>query len=159
MRQHDYIFDILNLRIGVARSKCNDDPNMIMTVNDYYEYGNLYGIDVNETNKVDPDFIHCDHEKKKTNNYAAKYTEYVATENSKPTQGPSNDSPFAYDNVPGESIWDSKFLKNILRTISGVITLFCVIFVCLFVRELCKYIWHRLTKEGPYQSSMMIDDP
>jgi hypothetical protein len=71
----------LNLRIGVARSKCNDDANMIMTINDYYEFGNLYGIDVNETNKYDPDFTHCDHEKRKTVNYAAKNTEYISVEN------------------------------------------------------------------------------
>lgn len=69
------------MRIGIARSKCNDDANMIMTVNDYYEYGNLYGIDVNETNKVDPGFIHCDHEKLKTDNYASKNSEYISIEN------------------------------------------------------------------------------
>lgn len=45
MKQNAYIFDIENHKIGVARSKCNDDQDMIFTEQDYLDYGTEYGID------------------------------------------------------------------------------------------------------------------
>ena len=44
MRQNDIIFDIDNKRIGMARSTCSQDPNMIHSINDYHEYGTGYGL-------------------------------------------------------------------------------------------------------------------
>lgn len=40
--------------------------DMIMTVNDYYEYGNVFGIDQDITEKTNPNFTHCNHTKSKT---------------------------------------------------------------------------------------------
>ena len=51
MRQHDFIFDIDNDQLGVARSRCNDEVNMIMTEMDYVEYGTTYGIDIDKARK------------------------------------------------------------------------------------------------------------
>ena len=51
MRQHDFIFDIDNDKLGVARSRCNDEVNMITTEMDYVKYGTTYGIDVDKAMK------------------------------------------------------------------------------------------------------------
>jgi hypothetical protein len=39
---------------------------MIMTLDDYYEYGNMFGIDETITEKTNPNFMHCNHTKSKT---------------------------------------------------------------------------------------------
>lgn len=39
MRQNAYIFDVEKRKIGIARSRCNDDPDMILTEQDYIDYG------------------------------------------------------------------------------------------------------------------------
>ena len=31
MRQHNFIFDVDNQRVGIARASCNYDPNQIQT--------------------------------------------------------------------------------------------------------------------------------
>ena len=46
MRQNDFIFDVKNKQIGIARSKCNDEQTMILTEQDYVDYGTSYGIDL-----------------------------------------------------------------------------------------------------------------
>lgn len=51
-----------------------------MTLDDYYEYGNIFGIDQAETDKTNPNFIHCNHTKSKTQNYALKNTNYVRSD-------------------------------------------------------------------------------
>jgi len=51
MRQNDFIFDNDNHQIGIARSKCNDDRDMIITERDYVEYGTTYGMDLDQIEK------------------------------------------------------------------------------------------------------------
>ena len=46
MRQYDYVFDIDNKKIGVGRAKCSNDPNMILSEQDYIDYGNTYGLEI-----------------------------------------------------------------------------------------------------------------
>lgn len=46
MRQNDFIFDNDGRKIGIARSQCNDDKDMIITEQDYVEYGTTYGMDL-----------------------------------------------------------------------------------------------------------------
>lgn len=147
MRQNDYIFDILNLKIGVARSKCNDDANMIMTVNDYYEYGNVYGIEMNQTLKNDPNYEECNHDHKVTNNYAIKNTKYIAAEN---VYKEAN-SPGSKSSLPEKSVWDNGFIKHVVDTISGVFIIFCLMFCVIFCIELSKFAWHKIT--GKNESS------
>ena len=109
--------------------------DMIMTLDDYYEYGNVFGIDAEETEKTNPNFIHCNHTKSATQNYALKNTNYVHSDRS------SSHSSSSQDNDSGSSIWQSKFLGNILRTVAGVIALFCFIFVLIFLREFCLFLF------------------
>ena len=52
MRQNDFIFDNEDHRIGIARSKCNDDRDMIITEQDYVDYGTTYGMDLNLVQKA-----------------------------------------------------------------------------------------------------------
>jgi hypothetical protein len=44
MRQNDFIFDIDAKQIGIARSKCNDDPDMVISEEDYISFGTDFGI-------------------------------------------------------------------------------------------------------------------
>lgn len=46
MRQYDYVFDIDNKKIGVGRARCSHDPNMILSEQDYIDYGNTYGLEI-----------------------------------------------------------------------------------------------------------------
>ena len=39
---------------------------MILTENDYYEYGNTFGLNQEVTQKTNPEFVHCNHSKSKT---------------------------------------------------------------------------------------------
>ena len=117
---------------------------MIMTLDDYYEYGNMFGIDQALTDKYDPNFIHCNHTKSKTQNYAIKNANY---KRSSSTYSGSH-ATFNGDEE-SSSIWQSKFLGNILRTIGGVIALFCFIFIMIFLREFCIFLWHKITNKEP----------
>ena len=44
MRQHHYIFDLDNGRIGVARAQCNNDPQMIRDEQEMIENGFDFGL-------------------------------------------------------------------------------------------------------------------
>lgn len=115
---------------------------MIMTLDDYYEYGNVFGIDQALTDKSDPNFIHCNHTKSKTQNYALKNTNYVRSSSTH-----KSSSSQSTKNSDSDSIWQSKFLGNILRTVGGVISLFCFIFIMIFLREFCTFLWHKITNK------------
>ena len=43
MRQHQYIFDIQNERIGVSRTSCSKDNNMILSEADFIASGRTFG--------------------------------------------------------------------------------------------------------------------
>jgi hypothetical protein len=40
------IFDVSNRLIGIARARCSDDPTMILGMQDYGDYGNVFGLDI-----------------------------------------------------------------------------------------------------------------
>ena len=44
MRQNAFIFDTDSYNIGFARTKCNDEPSMIISEQDYIDFGNTYGL-------------------------------------------------------------------------------------------------------------------
>jgi len=44
MRQNDFIFDIDGKKIGIARSKCNNDPDMITSEDEYISFGTNLGL-------------------------------------------------------------------------------------------------------------------
>ena len=46
IRQNNVVFDVSNRLIGIARAKCNDEPTMIESLQDYIDYGNTFGLDV-----------------------------------------------------------------------------------------------------------------
>jgi hypothetical protein len=74
---------------------------MIMTVDDYYEYGNIFGIDQASTEKTNPNFTHCNHTKSKTQNYAMKNTNYIQSDSSHTSKSGSDGDNKDKD----ESIW------------------------------------------------------
>ena len=45
MRQHNFIFDIDGNRLGVARARCNEDPNQVLHAEDMVLAGQRYGLD------------------------------------------------------------------------------------------------------------------
>ena len=56
MRQNNVIFDIENKLIGMARAKCNFEPTMILSEQDYIDYGNTFGLDTDQIkNEVEVD--------------------------------------------------------------------------------------------------------
>lgn len=68
-----------------------------------------------------------------------KNTNYVRSESSSQTRSSS------HHEEADSSVWQSKFLSNVLRTIAGVIALFCFIFVMIFLREFCGFLWQKIT--------------
>lgn len=44
MRQHQYIFDVQNSRIGVSRANCSKDHDIIVTETDYVATGRTFGL-------------------------------------------------------------------------------------------------------------------
>lgn len=50
----------------MARAKCNDEPTMILSEQDYIDYGNSFGLKTNEVvNEIDVAFLDCDHKNDK----------------------------------------------------------------------------------------------
>ena len=49
--------------IGMARATCNDEETMIISEEDYLDYGNTFGLETDEKvlNEVDVAFMDCDH--------------------------------------------------------------------------------------------------
>ena len=45
MRQNEFIFDIEASKIGMARSTCNSDPDMIPSEQKYFDFGNTFGLE------------------------------------------------------------------------------------------------------------------
>ena len=46
MRQHNFIFDIENQKVGIARAQCSDDINQVMSVDEMItQGGQRYGLD------------------------------------------------------------------------------------------------------------------
>jgi len=52
MRQNDFIFDIESKKIGIARAACSVDPGMIVSENDYIEYGTPFGLVTDAANQT-----------------------------------------------------------------------------------------------------------
>ena len=48
MRQYDYIMDVDYRKIGIARSKCSEHPSMIISEDDYFDYGTDFGLVLDE---------------------------------------------------------------------------------------------------------------
>jgi len=46
MRQYDYIMDVDNKMIGIARAKCSEDELMIISEYDYLDYGTDFGLNL-----------------------------------------------------------------------------------------------------------------
>jgi hypothetical protein len=46
IRQNNIVFDVSNRLIGIARAKCNEEPTMIESLQDYIDYGNTFGLNV-----------------------------------------------------------------------------------------------------------------
>ena len=44
MRQYDYIFDVENKQIGIARAECSYHHNMIISEKDYIDHGFDFGL-------------------------------------------------------------------------------------------------------------------
>ena len=49
--------------IGMARATCNDEETMIISEEDYLDYGNSFGLETDEMvlNEVDVAFLDCNH--------------------------------------------------------------------------------------------------
>ena len=48
MRQHNFIFDVENQKVGIARAQCNDDINQVKSVDEMINQGGQrYGLDPN----------------------------------------------------------------------------------------------------------------
>ena len=66
MRQYDYIMDVDQRQIGIARSKCTEHPNMIMSELDYLDYGTDFGLEFDEKEALTHQELEyitsCDHE-------------------------------------------------------------------------------------------------
>ena len=60
MRQNDFIFDIDGKKIGVARSTCNSDINMVLSEDDYWMYNTSFGLDATQSLTI-ADFEKCTH--------------------------------------------------------------------------------------------------
>ena len=46
MRQHNFIFDVENLKVGIARAQCSVDINQVMSVDEMItQGGQRYGLD------------------------------------------------------------------------------------------------------------------
>ena len=58
MRQHAFVFDIQNNNLGIARAKCNEDPNMILSEEELILYGQRYALDPTHTESLN---IPCAH--------------------------------------------------------------------------------------------------
>ena len=65
MRQNAFVFDVEDQKIGFARAKCNDEETMIISEQDYIDFGNTYGLNVTE--EV------CTHDKAETRTYASEH--------------------------------------------------------------------------------------
>jgi len=39
MRQHNFIFDVENNKVGVARARCNEDVNQVLNVEEMVQSG------------------------------------------------------------------------------------------------------------------------
>ena len=48
MRQHNFIFDVENQKVGIARAQCNVDINQVKSVDEMISQGGQrYGLDPN----------------------------------------------------------------------------------------------------------------
>ena len=58
MRQHNFVFDVDNLRMGVAHATCSEDPNQVKTEQELILAGQRYALDPTHTESLDEV---CDH--------------------------------------------------------------------------------------------------
>lgn len=64
MRQHDFIFDIENKKIGIARANCSGDTLMIRSESDYVEFGTPFPRQDNQSEakqRVYEEYTTCNH--------------------------------------------------------------------------------------------------
>eukprot|EP00347_Sterkiella_histriomuscorum_P001127 403373223 len=52
MRQHNFIFDVEENKVGIARAQCNKDFNQIKSVQEMIESGQKYGLDPNHSESL-----------------------------------------------------------------------------------------------------------
>lgn len=52
MRQHNFIFDVEENKVGIARASCNSDFNQIKSAQDMIDNGQKYGLDPNHTESL-----------------------------------------------------------------------------------------------------------
>lgn len=58
MRQHNFVFDIDNQRLGVARASCNNDLNQVKTEEELILAGQRYALDPTHKESLNEE---CDH--------------------------------------------------------------------------------------------------
>ena len=52
MRQHNFVFDIDNQKMGVAHASCNDDPNQVKREHELILAGQRYALDPTHTESL-----------------------------------------------------------------------------------------------------------
>ena len=53
MRQHNFVFDIENNRLGIARAICSEDPNQIFYERQLVDSGQRYALDPTHTESLE----------------------------------------------------------------------------------------------------------
>ena len=128
MRQNDFIFDIDGKKIGIARSKCNNDPDMITSEDEYISFGTNLGLGQSVS------VSSCNHTNDQINNFM------------------SSEITFLHEKFPKVEHESLPFYKresviNALQTFIGVILLCCVVFICIFIKEGYNYVKKNLGRQ------------
>lgn len=135
MRQYDYVFDIDNKKIGVGRAKCSNDPNMIISEQDYIDYGNTYGLEIPVTENEEPTKVAIVQEEKDFEDW---------------NKGKKVENKFI--TIPGKtsSSWsnhnsgEKSFVSKILSVLGGIALMIFAAVVVLFLKELCCIIRYKM---------------
>ena len=88
--------------------------------------------------QAEKEFLKCNHTRNVTE-------EYVRNDKQYNTVIESNKSGLK---IYGKSIWDNKYFINILRTIGGVLLVFCFIFICIFLKEILNWLSTTYIRRG-----------